>query len=269
MKKLFKKIILILIKSINFFLNPIINLITEIGFEKNMFQIQKKKWNIIPGDANKIRPNTQELLKLSDTDLLNKFDQFTSEDKFNYRTEYRNKYILGKNYKKILDLGCGLGRDGIFLAEKGFEVTFADIIPSNIKIIERICKLKKLNCKFKLIQSYEDYGALGTFDLILAMGSLHHMPIKITKKIIDIMFKNFESNKTQFLILAYPYERWKNDGCLPFRFWGSRTDGNAPWTEYFTLDKISFIFSKNFKLIEQYNYKDEFIYFYLTITKSD
>ena len=42
MKKLFKKIILILIKSINFFLNPIINLITEIGFEKNMFQIQKK-----------------------------------------------------------------------------------------------------------------------------------------------------------------------------------------------------------------------------------
>ena len=59
----------------------------------------------------------------------------------------------------------------------------------------------------------------------------------------------------------------EKDGCLPFRFWGLRTDGGAPWTEYFTLDKISFIFSNNFKLIEEYNYNDEFIYFYLTIKK--
>lgn len=266
-KKFIKSLTLLFLKQLSRIISPLINYLTEINFEKNMFRIQNDKWNIIPGDQNKIRANSQELLKLSDKDLLNKFNQFILEDKSNYRSEYRKKYILGKNYKKILDLGCGLGRDGIFLAERGFEVTFADVIPSNIKLVEKICKLKKLNCKFKLIQSYEDYGSLGTFDLILAMGSLHHMPKKVTKKIIQIMFKNFESNKTKFLILSYPYKRWKNDGCLPYRFWGLRTDGGAPWTEYFTLDKILFIFSQNCELIDEYNYNDEFIYFYLTIKK--
>ena len=190
-KEIIKSLILFFLKQIFKVISPIINYLTEINFEKNMFRIQNEKWNIIPGDESKIRPNSHELLKLSDKDLLKKFDHFILEDKSNYRTEYRRKYILGRNYKKILDLGCGLGRDGIFLAERGYEVTFADIIPSNIKLIQKICKLKKLNCKFKLIQSYEDYGSLGIFDLILAMGSLHHMPKKVTKK-------NYTNNVQKF-----------------------------------------------------------------------
>ena len=62
------------------------------------------------------------------------------------------------------------------------------------------------------------------------------------------MFKNFETNKTKFLILSYPYERWKKDGCLPFRFWGLRTDGGAPWTINL-LDKIFLFFQTILNLL--------------------
>ena len=158
-KEIIKSLILFFLKQIIKVISPIINYLTEINFEKNMFRIQNEKWNIIPGDESKIRPNSHELLKLSDKDLLKSL--IILFWKTNLITEQNiEKIYFRKKYKKILDLGCGLGRDGIFY-RKSYAVTFADIIPSNIKLIQKICKLKKLNCKFKLIQSYEDYGSLG------------------------------------------------------------------------------------------------------------
>ena len=76
---------------------------------------------------------------------------------------------------------------------------------------------------------------LGHHDLIMAMGSLHHNPKEITKKIITIMQKKKKSliPNTKFLILSYPFNRWYNDLCKPFSEWGENTDSWAPWTEYY------------------------------------
>ena len=95
------------------------------------------------------------------------------------------------------------------------------------------------------------------------MGSLHHMPSKITKKIIKKISKNFEKGKTKFLMLTYPYSRWEKEGFLPFKFWGFKTDGGAPWTEYYDKEKIFFIFSNKVEIVDEVSINDEFVIFYL------
>ena len=244
-------------------MSPLINYLTEINFEKDLFRIQKSKWSTVPGTIYK-RIDNYDLLKLEDNEFIKKYDEMIKEDNNSYRSIYREKYLLNDS-KKILDLGCGIGRDGIFLAERGYEVTFADVVPSNIHLVERVCNLKNLNCSFVKLEKMDDYENLGKFDLIIAMGSLHHMPMKITKKIIEKMSKNFEKNKTKFLMLTYPFSRWKKDGCLPFRFWGLKTDGWAPWTEYYDKKKIALVFSNKLEIIDELKINDEFIIFYIQI----
>ena len=139
-------------------------------------------------------------------------------------------------------------------------------MPENIDLIERICKIKKLNCKFFKIQSFEDYNKLESYDLIMAMGSLHHNPKEISKKIINILKKKFVFGNTKFLILSYPYERWKNDGYKPFPFWGENTDGGAPWTEYYDKKKIDYLFNNKIIHLDELKINDEFIIFYLKTT---
>jgi len=244
-------------------ISPLINFLTEINFEKNLFKIQRSKWSSVPGTIYK-RIENYDLLKLDDIEFIEKYNEMIKEDNKSYRAIYREKYLLNDS-KKILDLGCGIGRDGVFLAEKGYQVTFADVVPSNIHLVQRVCKLKNLKCKFVILEKINDYENLGTFDLIIAMGSLHHMPMKITKKIIEKMSKNFEKNKTKFLMLAYPFSRWNKDGCLPFRFWGLKTDGWAPWTEYYDRKKVSLVFSNKIEIIDELKIDDEFIIFYIQL----
>lgn len=49
-----------------------------------------------------------------------------------YKTRSPQKFI-----KKVVDMGCGLGRNSIFFAEKGFDVTALDIVADNIEQIQQ------------------------------------------------------------------------------------------------------------------------------------
>ncbi|GAA5144053.1 tellurite resistance methyltransferase TehB [Thalassotalea piscium] len=44
-----------------------------------------------------------------------------------------------------LDMGCSSGRNALYLAQLGFDVTAIDINPSAIAMLERICSEEKLN----------------------------------------------------------------------------------------------------------------------------
>jgi hypothetical protein len=38
--------------------------------------------------------------------------------------------------------------------------------------------------------------------------------------------------------LCYPRARWEREGHLPFETWGEKTDGGAPWMEWYDLPKL-------------------------------
>ncbi len=73
---------------------------------------------------------------------------------------------------KVLDLGCGEGRNALFLAEKGFDVTAIDISIAGIRKLERLAEEKKFSIKGK-IQDMRNFDFQTEFDLIVAHGSLH------------------------------------------------------------------------------------------------
>ena len=201
----------------------------------DLFKKQNSKWFIVPlklpdserGNSKNIINLDEELLK----SIYNEMEIIDHTD--DERGWYRDKYVNEFKGKKILDLGCGSGKDGLYFAKRGAKLTFADVIASNLELVKKMTKIFNLSANFYHIKSFEDYSKLGQFDFIWAQGSLHHNPKHITKRIIKNLSKNFGKNQ-RFLLLSYPKERWVNDGYPLYRKWGQMTDGaGTPWAEPF------------------------------------
>lgn len=85
---------------------------------------------------------------------------------------------------KILDLGCGVGRDAVFFAKKGHQVTATDF--SDV-IIQRNKELfKDSNVTFSILDMqkplpYEN----SSFDVVFSSLSLHYYDHKTTQRIVE------------------------------------------------------------------------------------
>lgn len=97
--------------------------------------------------------------------------------------DWLDKYslILNKCKSPVLDLGCGLGNDTLYLVKKGFSVIACDY--SNValeQVNQNIKDVKTIQLDISLPLPFED----NSFDLIIADLSLHYFDEKAT---INIM----------------------------------------------------------------------------------
>ena len=70
-------------------------------------------------------------------------NSFFGEERSNFGLSCYNEYIEKKNSKKTLELGCGQGRDTLFFASKGIEITALDY--SSVAIDGLIKRAKERN----------------------------------------------------------------------------------------------------------------------------
>ena len=84
-------------------------------------------------------------------------------------------FILGKKQKKkILDLGCGIGRHIIYFAREGFQVYGCDISEQAINFTNKWLKEEKLEAEVqKGIFTSINYPD-NTFDLVIAINVIYH-----------------------------------------------------------------------------------------------
>ena len=100
-----------------------------------------------------------------------------------------------KSEKKILDIGCGDGRDSFFFEKKKL-IVFA-IDKCEIIINKNLARIKNHRIKFyKKDINEEDFSDLGKFDYIYARFFLHAINYKSEKKIFKQFSKIGIKNKT-------------------------------------------------------------------------
>ena len=93
---------------------------------------------------------------------------------------------------RVLEIGCGEGRDSVFFAECGFDVTGVDIARSGLVKAERLADSRGVHARWV----YGDIGRLpprrlgdGAFDLVYSCGSLHYVP----RTIRDRLFRRLQA----------------------------------------------------------------------------
>ena len=119
--------------------------------------------------------------------------------------------------KKVMDIGSGFGVDSITFAQHGASLTFVDLVETNLKVLERLCKIMGLkDVRFVLFEDLDSLKPLDTdYDVIMAMGSLHHAPSDIMKPEYQELMRHLKVGG-RWLQLAYPRSRWIRDGRPPF-----------------------------------------------------
>ena len=89
---------------------------------------------------------------------------------------------------KLLELGCGEGRNSIFFARNGYQVTTFDLAQAGVDKTNKLADRLGLNVNaFKadiLDFRLEDY-----FDIIFSTGNLHYLPLELREEV----FQNYKT----------------------------------------------------------------------------
>jgi len=219
----------------------------------------QNKWHEIPLTAVE-RGSSREAATKPDAELIAWWDGLQSEMlghlAYRWIVEVYRDFVRGK---RVLEVGPGNGVVGITFAEAGAAMTFADVVPSNLDLIRRICGLKSIDARFFPIERFDDPRKLpDQYDAIFAIGSLHHAPAQDTKPEFEALASKLKIDG-RFIALTYPKERWIAEGSKPFEEFGKRTDGeNTPWAEWYDLEKmLAQLSPSRFEPLMSFNYSND------------
>ena len=88
--------------------------------------------------------------------------------------------LLVNDQSSVLELGCGPGYYGLYLADKCHDYLGVDIMPENVeRFSERIKEGKHKNLSVKTGDAIcLDFIASETYDIVLVLGPMYHLPPK-------------------------------------------------------------------------------------------
>lgn len=228
-----------------------------------LFDLLREKWKEVPAGIYD-RADTTRLLQLADWELRDYWDSVWSETStgagYATRGWYQDLYRDQFRGKRVLEIGSGCGVDGIHFIRNGATWYFADIVPSNLKLIRRILDSFGLDCEG--MTYIEDLGCLDQipdgFDFIYCNGSMINVPFQFSW-IETLHLVSHLRPGGRWVELCYPRERWAREGGVPFSEWGKLTDGEAtPWVEWYDLQRLRDRFAPvALKPVLAFNYYDD------------
>ncbi len=101
---------------------------------------------------------------------------------------------------RVLDLGCGEGRNALYLAECGFEVTAVDISEAGIRKLNALAHEKGLAIRSE-VADVRGYRPLDAFDLIVSHGCLHLMERESWERVVPRIKSHTQPGGTNILVV--------------------------------------------------------------------
>ena len=120
------------------------------------------------------------------------------------------------DYRKkgsVLDVGVGEGRDILFLAEKGFQVTGVDLSEIAVKKCLKLAKEKGLSVE-ALVGDFLDYYPDNRFDIIISNSTLHLMEKDSVRRAVVKMKKMTRKNGLNIIAVFTK----KDSSSVPYKF---------------------------------------------------
>lgn len=119
-----------------------------------------------------------------------------------------------KDFKKFLDLGCGLGRHSIYFVKKGFEVDSLDLSEYGINYLKKWAAEEKVDITVNVCDMLNLPFCDNSFDCIMAYNVIYHTDTAGFIKTLDEIKRVLKSGGELFLTLiskdTWSYQRADN-----------------------------------------------------------
>jgi SAM-dependent methyltransferase len=221
----------------------------------------REKWREVPATRSD-RVFSRDLLDWDDQALLAYWERGRAETSTpEVRGWFQGLYRDRLSGLDVADVGPGIGVDGIFFASHGARVLFVDIVEDNIRLLRRLCALKRVEAEFHTVDDVFDVRLPHDVDALLFVGSLHNAPFEVSQQ-EAASFARWLRPGGLALMLAYPKERYVAMGAQSFEEFGKRCDGDrTPWVEWYDDDKVLALFGPDFTLSWSRNFGQDGIEF--------
>ncbi|MCL2197808.1 MAG: methyltransferase domain-containing protein [Defluviitaleaceae bacterium] len=99
---------------------------------------------------------------------------------------------------KVIDIGCGEGKDAVFFAKCGYDVTAFDISEAGLDKTKRLADKARVNVRAFRANIW-DYRLEENYDILFSSGALHY----IKPKLRDEIMQNYKSHVNQNGLVAF------------------------------------------------------------------
>jgi 2-polyprenyl-3-methyl-5-hydroxy-6-metoxy-1,4-benzoquinol methylase len=97
--------------------------------------------------------------------------------------------LRSKGTRKVLDMGCGIGRHSLFLASLGFEVCSLDASAAGLEITRSSAAKAGLSIECCLSRMTELPFEDCSFDYLLAWNVIYHGDLNVVERSLDEIFR--------------------------------------------------------------------------------
>jgi len=115
------------------------------------------------------------------------------------------KSVLPKSLKRkrALDIGSGIGRIALALAQLGAAVTAVDISGAMLKLLKKRIHKEKLAVSVNTVQSSSDNLPFGddSFDIVTCFGLLEHLPEEVRRQTMFEAFRVMKPKGKFFVVV--------------------------------------------------------------------